>query len=933
MEKDKDTSPVSLRRKFMAANNLQEKSSPIYQDPVTKLGLVQEYSNNELVTLANRHAVRQENPTTDRSVQFQELLSSFGPTHEKLVAAVADAERLQALDPNIKAAENIIVSSIISPNDLQSADPAIVINSPSLPQDTKDSISKVLSDYYCNEYGLGEKMTHWIRESLFRSGASVTLTLPEATLTSLIKAYDPDNLLLKNRGVESLDYNDKKSGKLLDDLYTTDLLDKLRTNSIYTEDNSHTKLFSYEALYGEPIKESTTNKISIPVKRTSDRYNYFNERTKSIALEAFNRVKETNPLRNYLDNYDINEDNGKLTKEFLTGTEKLVVKFTNDVVDSDVLSISDNPELLRAGKIVQAKQSNKFNNKLQAIFKNMDDRDKNDYLLNYETILDLLPHMTGMKDQKTAPFTIQIPTEAVIPICVPGSKSDHLGYFILVDSFGQPIEASRYVVNSNGCTISSRISAAYTAMYGQMPTESGIRSPGYGYNTNFTQNVDDFRKASLNKVFNYVLDEMLHRKLTDIGLTDVSVGMYNNVATCMLYRLFEKKKTSLVFVPKKYITYVAFDHHSDGTGKSKIEDLEFIESLKVVFLVANTMATMKNATPVKKVVLNLDEKQTNPLQTITALRNAIVQKEKLSISTYPSVISEQMIQQNLSIEAHAPDSQMSMTIEDTHREIPKADTEFLQELDTRSMIALDVPPSALSESTEVQFAKSLATTNLFFAKKMRTYQVVLEKFASEHIQTHASLTSFIVNKIAYLLDIKGVQNNISSTVATPSEDGNNSASTRIGEIAESISDDTYLKVMRVLRSIKIELPAPNVAPDQAQYDILSSAIKSLEDYMGAVYPDDLISNDYSDLADTFKNIKADIMSDAVKNVANQLGFAGLFSTLPTLETYALNGKTNINKTLGIIRNIKAGIKLEQDTKTMTAPEDTENEEGNSNFNF
>ena len=95
-----------------------------------------------------------------------------------------------------------IISSIISPNDLQDADPIIGIDDlPNIPEQVKSSIIEYLTDYFVKKQQLGKKIKKWSEEALFRSGAAATITLPEATLTRFIGNIAPKNIAL---GKESL---------------------------------------------------------------------------------------------------------------------------------------------------------------------------------------------------------------------------------------------------------------------------------------------------------------------------------------------------------------------------------------------------------------------------------------------------------------------------------------------------------------------------------------------------------------------------------------------------------------------------------------------------------------------------------------------------------------------------------------------------------
>src|SRR5699024_7718106 len=132
---------------------------------------------------------------------------------------------------------------------------------------------------------------------------------------------------------------------------------------------------------------------------------------------------------------------------------------------------------------------------------------------------------------------------------------------------------------------------------------------------------------------------------------DVDMGKYETIATCMFYRLLEQKRTSLLFVPENLITYVAFDYRSDGSGKSLLESMEFMLSLRVTLYVANIMAMMRNAISKKDIEVTFDQKQTNYMAILEQVKNAVTQKLKFNLSYDPNNIAQSIISQNTSIRA------------------------------------------------------------------------------------------------------------------------------------------------------------------------------------------------------------------------------------------------------------------------------------------
>ena len=940
----KDINPVSLREKFRAMFQTPSTNKQVKEDPVLANNTMYEYSAHEIGVLMLREGVRDTDTRRNNEMNTQSIMSAIMPTHQELVSAVADAERLKAIDPSLKQVENIIIASIMSPNDLQDRDPTITVTDVDLEESQKLAIEEILDEYYCKKYKIRDKMEHWAREAHFRSGAGVSLILPEASLASLVSTYDPDRKLVKKSSTECLsDINkilkngitDNEVSELKKSIYTRDMLDRIMNYDPYENTNNTSS----------KVKKSTEG-IIINESKSVNKNNTKSNLTE-IVNKVYNDLKEEYSEEFYKISELLNKDYGKVIKSAI---ENITININTSIGDNGNKLVTTNPEILRFGRSYQKYLDDNACKNIESIFQfkdktSVDQQESQAYRnkRDYAPIIDLTEHITNYKSQKSYPFTLDLPTEAVIPVCIPGSHTDHLGYFVLIDQFGHPIEASMYLVGDNNCSISGRINKAYTAMYGEVPTDSGIKSPLTSFNGTVGRNIQNHQKRSLQRVFNYILDGMLRNTVEHAcGISDMNFGTYDTIAACMLSRLLEKKETKLVFVPRKYITYMAFNYHThNGTGKSKLEDILFIESLKVSMMVANVLATMKNAVPYRKAELTLNKEQRNPQNVIMALRSAIAEKERVLPSIYPSVVAQQIISQNTSVKVNGPQTgDFSFNVEDDKRDLPTIDTDFLDKLDNMTITGLGAPVSAINEVAEVQYAKSVATTNIFFAKTISRDQNILTEHTKNHIRMHASLSSTILYQIAAIIGNKNdktsenteLKTNVSSMIKPEQLVKQND--TVIGILGKQISQDDFIKVMRILDTIEVTLPAPIVAPDQAHYDMLDGSIKLINDYVDAIYPDDTIPSDYSELSNTLKVVKASIKSKAQRELANQLGMGTTMKLIPNLTDYMVEERANVLNMLGELRGMTNAIVMDQKQRTATTPEEGgSNSSGSDNFGW
>ena len=845
------------------------------------------FTDTELPILIHRHIVEQKSQY-NKPNNISDIIAYIQPEHEKSVQFIHDAERAKALAPEISRAEQILISSIMSPNDLQEADPIYEIqNMPDLPETVINEIIDYLKTRFTKQYNLGEKMTHWAKEALFRSGAAVILTLPEATLTRLVGRETPKT----TAGMESFN--------ILKEYCSTDNYKKIRDKKIYSKDTFSTSSKQIKT------KKFETNKQSA-LESFKTRYNdEFKVGVESLYLETLAEQDKYLSKENY--------------NNICASLEAMTATIVTKIEEGDVIKISENPEVLRFGKAVRHYQKTKLGKDFDKLWEEQNIKTNVGKVTNIEQekILDMTNYLYETDKQKSLPFNIELPAESVIPVCIPGQKEEKLGYFVLVDSHGQPIKASSYITSGSGCTISSRIANAYATMYGQVPTPGGIQSPlmSFQYRPGMTINPSD---EATNKVFNYILDNILRKKLSDVGLSEVSFDKYEPIATCMLYRLLENKETSLVFIPESLITYVAFDYRENGQGKSLLEDISFVLSLIVALLVTNLMAMMKNAVAKQEISVDFDEEETNQDQIIDQIRSLAIQKGQLNITTNPFDIANSVTEQSISVKAvkhpNAPGFNIDRTF--TTDNMPKADTDLLETLQSWLTTAFGIPHSVFNQLDDAEFSRSVATSNLFFSQLIRTYQKILSRKATHHVKLNLKYSQSIREGLYKIINN---HINIDNSTSTPISDG--------GKDIKGENIDVKKTLMKVIENISISLPAPNLAPNKAQYDIFQDLTNSLNGVIDNLYPDQIISTDDQDGSNGLTVLKSFIRADMTKNLLQHMGMdVGL--NIQELDEFLINNRENMLALSRIARNFNQDLKLD---KTAQTTETTEENSASDDF--
>lgn len=103
---------------------------------------------------------------------------------------IAHNDDIMQLFPDIELPIQILVSSIISPNDMITV--SVNYNAPQnlkIPQDLKNTATELIKSYIEENYGIEGKLYDMLKEALFTRGAYVDVIIPEAALDDVVNQF------------------------------------------------------------------------------------------------------------------------------------------------------------------------------------------------------------------------------------------------------------------------------------------------------------------------------------------------------------------------------------------------------------------------------------------------------------------------------------------------------------------------------------------------------------------------------------------------------------------------------------------------------------------------------------------------------------------------------------------------------------------------
>ena len=765
------------------------------------------------------------------NLQGSEIISYLNPVHKAVGDKRISVEKMRQAAPEIEQSRILVSSSILSPNDLQEGEfifsfeniPA-VNNDPTLSED----IAEVFDQFFNEELQLGIKSYDWIGDIQYGGGSKPILILPIATQLDL-RYRDGDDIKndLKDEA-EAYPFHSKtpNAGMESFDAY----LKRFSPDDDYIYSGEAGKKLTWKAAL-EGIEPSQELVDLVP------------------SMESFG-VRIPTPFKDR--NAPAMLDDSEYSLDYVSGLESMIVNLRTRLEEGDLIKLSENPEIIRFNTDYKLKSKAELT---EALLKKYD-KNKNHFIIR-EELVDLKTNSAKFKHQGH-PTLIELPPESVVPICIPGAPDQHLGYFVLIDQFGQPltIENSGMMDKSKDCDTcggAGNVNAAYEALFGTgCCAHYGLRGPG---------NI----QSAGNMIFNHMLDKYLKSRMKGIfNRTDLSIGRFNAVATTLFYRLLARKETMIVFVPPELLHYFAFSYDPvTGVGISKLNDIGFLLSMRLHYVIANIIALANDAVQQKIINVSVDEKAANLEGLLDAIGNIFVAKQKLNSSIDPSEIIRNIYSNSVAVVPRNVPGLGEFSIEPTtqNTQSVRPDNELLEQLNNLLVSHLDVPPSALNQLSEPEYAKSLVTYNLFFAKKIARYQRIwctqIEEFIRDYATFSIPFQKALAKKLAGNMKIRSTPSG--KTSKGKSSDKRTVKGKRPAlqqeklppKVKRMLADNPNVYsetnadklVQAIIAGVTVKLPTPNIVVDNAQFEQIRNYVSNLNELADNFFPSDMISSD------------------------------------------------------------------------------------------
>lgn len=689
------------------------------------------------------------------------------------------------LFPDIEICIRILVSSIISPNDLTKNN--LVYNSPNIriPIPVKTQITELIKEYISTEYRLEEKQYDILKETLFTKGAYVEAIIPEASVDDVIHQYES-----KNGFTPFSNLTQKMNGGLdMSNAVNMFMVNKEAFNKVFSTNNSFLSI----------NRESYTKHNYIPSTKTTKQVT-FDEKDLCVTI--------TDDYRTLL-------------------APSALTKISNRNIDYKLY-----------GNFGISKEEQD----LDRFFMDNGNLDPKEFVY-------VNPLEDASRGSIGKPMILKLPVESVIPVYVTNDPSKHLGYFVMLDDNGTPVQVLQGNEGDDSGTDDMGVFKNNTNTV-QMNLVTKAKEALFDI-TRKDATVDD-----METLYSEVLENIIKKKLANGAYGSLAkLRDTGNVYHTMFLRALRAQETKLLFLPQQLVSYFAFEYRDNGTGKSLIEKSSVLFSIRSILLFTRMMANLKNSVTITNVNATLDDNEPDPEAAMSVIISNSLNTRRTQLPFGLTNVNDlTQWAQDVGFRYNfkgggLPEMDITTDESSTNKVVP--DDTILEEINKYIYMSFGLTPQMIDAAYEADYATTVVANNMLFAKYIIQKQNIYNGIITNHVR------KIIANDAKLLTDIKTlIKSNLPSirkSIMEQLQDEEGKISTNPEVIVNYILN-------KYKKEITVELPKPEMSNVNTLQEGFDHYMSTLEKYLDVVFNSEHLPEEFAGKVSG----KLDIVKNAIK---------------------------------------------------------------------
>ena len=822
--------------------------------------------------------------TGNRKIAAPDVASMLS-IHRNISRRNKDAKMTLQMLPDLKLATEMVVSLIMSPKDMYNDEVVILSDSQDLlPASLMASMLAVVTDYYRKNHDLSDFLQRMLMECMAYQGALPVAIIPENALDDMINNYNANLSLESFKGEFDVEKNLAHPIGLLG---VPDYLSPQKNKNIAS---------SGKMKFGSAVSFSLE---SFETHRSMTGDNRMTTSNAGIALSklAPGKVVANAAVTPWVFKADAK---GESTTQF--DADQLI--FVTDNVSAMKMPLMRGASLeSRVHEVIKKKGFGKLEASLESLaetFKKQqlekskkDGRTPNDNEVEgllfknrrfaHTPVASLRSNSQLKRNSVGEPMIKEFDTACFIPVSVEGDPTRKLGGFVMLDEEGYPL------TTYNAAPEDIIDMASYAGGQGNFISSMNERSNSV-MNGKDCSGVPNYM---LKKFFTGTFAQLVEKDMIDRvknGQYDngVQLGSNEDFYWLMMTRAMKGQRTQLLWIPAEFLVYFAMDYDELGFGKSLLDDIRNITSMRIMLMVAGIAASLKNSIGRTKVSIKLDEEDPDASKTLEDIQDEILKSRMNPIPFGVNNVADiskylQRACYEFEITGSTAIPDMAITFDQYNTQYPKPDEELQSQLKDLSIQHFGLTKDMIDAADGVEFAIQAATSNMLTMKRVMRWQRKVVPQASEYIRKISLNSEAQINSLRDL-----VKNNFGQLQV-------DKVKRYFGMEDESLMQDENFKRLvteqclnAFINNLFVELPSPASTTLQAQRDEFDAAADfykaALEYVVNESFFDTSIQGEgLSDHVDMIKNI---LLSHYMRD------FMSKNNILPELAELTIIGEDN-----------------------------------------
>lgn len=743
---------------------------------------------------------------------------------------VNDSENMMQLFPDIEMGAQIMVSSVLSPKDMVNTDLIYKVSESIFPSEMTMQLLEMVENWCNQEYDLKKISPSILRDVMFATGSHIRAIIPESSVDDLINNNSPvgmealNDLLTDNNQIQSLGF--------LGDSHIA--VDTPRQNVVPGFE-------SFKQFQRLPYMEYDTT-IRVGTENTVDG---------KKAYEDFSSLSKVEVI----DNYNLL----KLPQ---------AIEKNNQAKATALLNRHSYASLALEATAVQHRKIASTRELEALLYKGRQSGTK--------VLVSVKTQENSSRQSVGKPLVMQLPSESVIPVHVPGNPKHHICYFVLVDESGYPVtkSTSNHLMQNAQAQLNNQSSSMASFLL-----EKAKRNLMQSDMRNLTMD-----QAS--KIYSDIVEnDLMERLKNGIYGNRLEIGKNEEIYRIMLARTLSNQFTRLLHIPGELVTYFALKYYDNGIGKSFLDDLKVITSIRAILLFAKVMALTKNSIALTHVNMTIDPRDPDPQKTIEESIHEIIKMRQqyfpLGINS-PSDLMDwvQRAGFEFTFEGHPgiPNTKFDFETKQMQHTVPDDNLDEL--LRKQTFMHMGLNPETVDNGFTGDFATTIVSNNVLLSKRVTQIQDDFKPQISDYVRKLTKNDNQIQEA---LLEV--IKNNRAVIEKALSDEEK--------EILNNNSDlfNRYA-LERFIETIEVDFPKPDLTSVENQVTAYDKYIESLDKGLDAIMSSDFITpSTAGQIANHINTIRAAIKGYYSRKWMSENGF---LTELNDLTAKDEEGKPSMN---------------------------------------